>query len=67
MNLGVIQAIIISLSGLKPRVDSIQKSLQDAEKKKEKMLQDLKNIQNSLNVSRGQSSKSLIFIVFIEI
>lgn len=47
-------------------MDSIQKSLQDAEKKKEKMLQDLKNIQNSLNVSRGQSSKSLVFIVFIE-
>jgi len=54
-------AYTISLSGLKPRVDSIQKGLQDAEKKKEKMLQDLKNIQDNLNVSRGQGSKSLVF------
>lgn len=58
VNLGLMQAITISLAGLKPRLDSIQKRLQDAEKKKKKMLQDLKNIQNSLNASRGQSSKS---------
>ncbi|XP_043080700.1 laminin subunit alpha-5 isoform X1 [Puntigrus tetrazona] len=41
-----------SSQSLKPRVDSIQKRLQDAEKKKEKMLQDLKNIQSGLNASR---------------
>ncbi|XDV45701.1 hypothetical protein PO909_013751 [Leuciscus waleckii] len=41
-----------SSQSLKPRVDSIQKGLQNAEKKKEKMLQDLKNIQDNLNVSR---------------
>ncbi|XP_056106000.1 laminin subunit alpha-5 isoform X1 [Rhinichthys klamathensis goyatoka] len=41
-----------SSQSLKPRVDSVQKGLQDAEKKKEKMLQDLKNIQDNLNFSR---------------
>uniref|UniRef100_A0A9J7XYR4 Laminin subunit alpha-5 n=1 Tax=Cyprinus carpio carpio TaxID=630221 RepID=A0A9J7XYR4_CYPCA len=41
-----------SSQSLKPRLDSIQNTLQGAEKKKEKLLQDLKNIQNSLNISR---------------
>ncbi|XP_016088609.1 laminin subunit alpha-5-like [Sinocyclocheilus grahami] len=48
-----------SSQSLKPRVDSIQKSLQDGEKKKEKMLQDLKNIQNSLNASREDIAKDI--------
>lgn len=51
-------ASTVSLSGLKQSLDSKQKRLQDAEEKKEKMLQDLKNIQDGLNVSRGQRSKS---------
>ncbi|KTG35339.1 hypothetical protein cypCar_00020114, partial [Cyprinus carpio] len=48
-----------SSQSLKPRLDSIQKRLQDAEKKKKKMLQDLKNIQNSLNASRDDIAKDI--------
>nr|XP_009294934.1 laminin subunit alpha-5 isoform X1 [Danio rerio] len=48
-----------SSQSLKPRVDTIKMSLLDAEKKKEKMLQDLKDIQNKLNVSRDDIVNSI--------
>ncbi|XP_052396695.1 laminin subunit alpha-5-like [Carassius gibelio] len=48
-----------SSQSLKPRLDSIQKSLQDAEMKKEKTLQDLRNIQNSLNISREDIAEDI--------
>ncbi|XP_057219104.1 laminin subunit alpha-5 isoform X1 [Triplophysa rosa] len=44
---------------LTPRVDSIKKSLQDAVEKKDRMLDDLKNIQDKLNFSRDDIGKDI--------
>ncbi|XP_051961295.1 laminin subunit alpha-5-like [Xyrauchen texanus] len=41
---------------LKPHFDSIKKSLQNATEKKEKMLKDLKNIQNNFNFSQEDTA-----------